>query len=221
VNEHEPASGPEDDAAPQSAQKAVDAPAPARAEDVEELRKRAGERDTYLDMLQRCRADFANYQKRVEADRQRWTVSAQRDLIAQLLSASDQCRLAAEKSSEDDSPQSLRNALCLVWSEVEKFLTSVGVTPISAEGQEFDPDRHQALQVQPRDDVPDATVVQEILRGYEFAGNVLRTAQVVVARRPKPPEPPVEPPADLAGAPRPEEDAEDAEDAGGGSDAQQ
>ncbi len=163
-------------------------PRPLAAEELDELRKRAAERDEYLDLLKRSRADFANYQKRVEAERRRWGALAQRDLLARLLVASDQCRLAARKAETDTSAESLRDAICLVWSEVEKFLEVSGARVIPTVGESFNPDKHEAVSVAEREDVPDSTVVEEVRPGYEFDDLVLRAAQVVVSKRPRPAE---------------------------------
>jgi molecular chaperone GrpE len=163
--------------------------------EIDDLKKRAREGEEYLDLLKRTKADFANFQKRVSEDRKQWAVLAKRELLASILSAADQSRVAAERSGEDDSVESLRGALNMIWSELERFLEAAGVTAIPASGAEFDPAVHQALHVDERTDVPDATVVQEIIRGYQFAGQLLRPAQVVVAKRPKPPHEAEEPEA--------------------------
>lgn len=162
--------------------------APPTAEELAGLRGKAAERDEYVDLLKRTKADFANYQKRIDGERRRWGALAQRDLLARLLVASDQCRLAAEKAETDTSAESLRDAICLVWSEVEKFLQASGARLIPTVGEGFDPERHEAVSVSEREDVPDATVVTEVRPGYEFGDLVLRPAQVVVAKRPKPAE---------------------------------
>lgn len=162
---------------------------------IDDLKKRAREGDEYLDLLKRAKADFANFQKRVSEDRKQWAVQAKRELLAGILSAADQSRVAAERSGRDDSVESLRGALNMIWSELERFLEAAGVTAVPASGTEFDPAVHQALHVDERTDVPDATVVQEIIRGYQFAGQLLRPAQVVVAKRPKPPHEAEEPEA--------------------------
>jgi molecular chaperone GrpE len=154
-------------------------------EDIEELRRKAAERDEYLELLKRAKADFANYRKRVDEERKAWSEAAQRELLVRLLAAADQCRLAASGAGSDESPESLRDCIGLMWSEINRFLESVGVEHVPAVGERFDPDRHEAVFVQERDDRPDGTVVEELRAGYEFAGRVLRPAQVVVSKRPE------------------------------------
>ncbi|MHC4201328.1 MAG: nucleotide exchange factor GrpE [Planctomycetota bacterium] len=169
--------------APEVAAKDLPPPTP---EELADLRVKAAERDEYVDLLKRTKADFANYQKRIEEDRKRWGAIAQRDLLARLMVAADQCRLAARKAETDTSAESLRDAICLVWSEVEKFLVASGARPIATVGESFDPERHEAVSVSNREDLPDSTVVAEVRAGYEFGELVLRPAQVVVSKRPKP-----------------------------------
>lgn len=158
-------------------------------EDLADLRSRAAKSNEYLELLKRSRADFANFQKRVDEDRKRWAAQAAREILAGLLAPAEQCRLAAEKSSASDSAESLKGAIDLVWSEMAKFIDASGVRAIRTEGEEFDPQKHRAVHVEQRGDLPDATVLQEIERGYEFNDHVLRVAQVVVSKRPRPPEP--------------------------------
>lgn len=154
--------------------------------ELDELRRKASERDQLFELLLRTKADFANYQRRMEEEKKRWSAEAQRELLAKLLTASDQCRLAASGAGSDSSPESLRGAICMVWAELEKFLEGVGVKRIPAKGEEFDPAKHEAVHVEEREDLPDATIIEELVPGYEFGGFVLRPAQVVVSKRPSP-----------------------------------
>ena len=95
-------------------------PEPLTPEQIEELKKRAAQSDEYLDLLKRARADFANFQKRTAEDRKRWAEQAKREILTGLLQTVDQCRVAAEKSGEDESIESLRGALGMVWSEMTR-----------------------------------------------------------------------------------------------------
>ena len=89
------------EAADESAETKTDIePVPLTPDQIEDLKKRAAQSDEYLDLLKRARADFANFQKRVGEDRRRWAAQAQREVLSGLLSAADQCRVAAEKSAK-------------------------------------------------------------------------------------------------------------------------
>ena len=158
--------------------------APPSAEELKELREKAAERDEYLELAKRAKADFVNYQKRMEGERKRWAAFAQRDLLARLLTACDHCSVAAKSAADDCSVESLRDAITLVWSELERFLKECGVSGVPTEGSRFDPDVHEAVLVQPSTEHPDSTVLSEVKPGYVFGQQVLRPAQVVVTRRP-------------------------------------
>lgn len=157
---------------------------PPTPEELVELRKRAAERDEYLELAKRSKADFVNYRKRTEVERRKWAALAHRDLLTRLLTACDQCSLAAKSAGEDPSVESLRDALALVWSELERFLKESGVSAVPTEGVRFDPNVHEAVFVQPSAEHPDSTVLSEVKPGYVFGEQVLRPAQVVVTRRP-------------------------------------
>jgi molecular chaperone GrpE len=158
---------------------------PPSPEQLAELRKKAAERDEFLELAKRAKADFMNYQKRMDEERRRWAAFAQRDLLARLLAACDQCRVAARSAGEDDSAESLRNAIALVWSEIEKFLKESGVSPVETADARFDPHLHEAVFAQPStSEHPDWTVIEEVKPGYMFGEQVLRPAQVVVSKRP-------------------------------------
>ncbi len=157
---------------------------PPTPDELADLRKRAAERDEYLELAKRAKADFVNYRRRTEEERRKWAALAQRDLLARLLTACDQCGLAAKSAGEDSSVESLRNAIALVWSELERFLKESGVSAVPTEGARFDPNVHEAVFVQPSAEHPDSTVLSEVKPGYVFGEQVLRPAQVVVTRRP-------------------------------------
>lgn len=157
---------------------------PPTPEELAELREKAAERDEYLELAKRAKADFVNYRKRMDEERRKWAALAQRDLLARLLTACDQCSVAAKSAASDCSVESLRSAIALVWSELERFLKETGVSPVPTEGARFDPNVHQAVFVQPSAEHPDSTVIDEVKPGYLFGEHVLRPAQVVVTKRP-------------------------------------
>jgi molecular chaperone GrpE len=87
-------------------------------------------------------------------------------------------------AADDSNVESLRDAIALLWSELEKFLKECGVSAVPTEGRRFDPDVHEAVLVQPSTEHPDSTVLSEVKPGYVFGEQVLRPAQVVVTKRP-------------------------------------
>ena len=138
------------------------------------------ERDSYLEQLQRSRADFANYQKRsrsqADADRQYAIGSLARDLLDGL----DNLERATEALRAAAAP-GIGEGLELVHKQLLATLAKHGVQPIPALGQPFDPNLHEALVQQPDAEHPEGTVVAELSKGFRLHDRVLRPTKVAVS----------------------------------------
>ena len=122
--------------------------------------------------LQRAHADFANYRKRVERDRQAVIDSAKASVVAQLLGVLDDLDRAREHGDLESGP--LRS----VSDKLSAALEGLGLATFGAEGDDFDPSLHEAVQHDGQDGHP---VLAAVLRkGYKMGDRVLRTAMVVV-----------------------------------------
>ncbi|HZT78631.1 MAG TPA: nucleotide exchange factor GrpE [Gemmataceae bacterium] len=154
-------------------------------EDLETLRKRAEsaeqERDQFLNLLQRTRADFDNYQKRVQRDLAAERRYAFGPLALELLPALDNLdrAVAAAKQAGDQGP--LAQGVGMVQNQILDILRRHGITRIEAQGQRFDPNLHQAVMQQPVAGQPPGTVVQVLEPGFMIHDRVLRPAKVVVS----------------------------------------
>lgn len=130
------------------------------------------------DRHRRALADLDNYRKRVEREGDRRAVDARRSLLREWLEAVDSVERALRMEPGDPG-------LTAVLAQMEVILARHGITRISADGTRFDPDRHEAVAVQETDDSPDYEVLEVARSGFALDdGEVLRPAQVVVARRP-------------------------------------
>jgi len=152
------------------------------AEEIEELRARAAERDDLLDKLQRSRADFINYQRRVQRERERWSEMTKQDFALQLLPILDDCERALQASAQNHDAEALARGFELIHSKLLKTLASEGVEPFNPINQPFDPAYHEAVAHIERPDVPDNTIIEVVRTGYTIGDRVLRPAQVVVAK---------------------------------------
>jgi len=152
------------------------------AEEIEELRARAAERDDLLDKLQRSRADFINYQRRVQRERERWSEMTKQDFALQLLPILDDCERALQASAQNHDAEALARGFELIHSKLLKTLANEGVQPFNPINQPFDPAYHEAVAHLERPDVPDNTIIEVVRTGYTIADRVLRPAQVVVAK---------------------------------------
>jgi molecular chaperone GrpE len=150
-------------------------------EDLAGLRARAQERDQFLALLQRTQADFENYQKRSqrerESERRYWHAPLALDLLP-VIDNLDRAMVAAKQAGESGP---LVQGVGLVQTQLLDMLKRHGITPIDALGKPFDPNLHQAIMQQPSADYPPQTVIQVLQQGFMIHDRVLRPAGVVVS----------------------------------------
>jgi molecular chaperone GrpE len=140
------------------------------------------ERDQFLALLQRTRADFENYQKRNQREREQerryWYGPLALDLLPALDNL-DRAMAAAEQAGEAGP---LVQGVALVQNQILDVFKRHGITIINALGQPFDPNLHQAVMQQPSADQPPNTVLQVLQNGFMIHDRVLRPASVVVSK---------------------------------------
>lgn len=157
------------------------APAPQAADNLEALRAKAAERDEFLDLLQRTQADFANYQKRQQREREQESRYKYSSLVFDLLPVIDNLDRALEAAVKAGEKGPLIDGVGLVRGQFLELLKRYGVTPIQAQGQPFDPNYHQAIMQQPSEHAPN-TVLQVVEQGFMNHDRVLRPAKVIVSK---------------------------------------
>jgi molecular chaperone GrpE len=162
---------------------------PLGREEVEALRR---ERDELADQLLRKRAEFDNFRKRVERDRQAAGLDAVAALLKDLVPTLDNFDRALEAPA--DAP-GLREGVDMIRRGLVALLEARGVTVEDPRGQPFDPSRHQALSHEPAPGHAEGTVVAVYQKGYSYRDRLLRPALVKVAKAAVPEgEPPGETP---------------------------
>lgn len=140
------------------------------------------ERDQLLDRLARLQAEFENARKRGEREQIANREYAVGSVVERFLPVMDHFELALKSSGTADQ---LRSGVELIVKQMEDVLRQLNVTPVAAEGEEFDPRQHEALGTVERADLPDQHVAEEIRRGYKLRDRLLRPALVRVASNPK------------------------------------
>jgi molecular chaperone GrpE len=147
-------------------------------DDVEALRR---ERDDLKDQLLRRRADFENYRRRVERDREQATVDARAQILTGLLPTVDNFERALSAPAGGDD-RALREGVELIYRNLMTFLDSQGVVVKDPTGEMFDPQVHQALSHEPVPGAADGTIVDVFRKGYFLKERLLRPAMVKVAK---------------------------------------
>jgi molecular chaperone GrpE len=134
---------------------------------------------------QRTAADFANYRRRTEQDREATLGLANEALLAKLLVVVDDFDRAIANVPADLAGNGWVEGVAAIDRKLDALLASEGLTPIDAVGKPFDPHEHEAIVQEERADVPEGTVVAELQRGYRIRDRILRPAMVAVATKPE------------------------------------
>jgi molecular chaperone GrpE len=134
----------------------------------------------------RTAADFENYRKRMQRDLADFRKYANEQLALEILPVVDHLGLALKHSRESgDAVQGLQQGVELVYKQLRDVLEKFGIKTFEAEGEPFDPARHDAMMQVPTDEVLENTVVQVLQEGYLYYDKVLRHAKVGVSKKPE------------------------------------
>ncbi len=153
---------------------------------VEDLKR---ERDEYLELAQRARADFENYRKRAARESEDALLRGKTEVGKAVLPALDSLERAlaanpvgpGREAEEPTGGDSLAEGVALVHKELATALAAAGIEPIDPAGQQFDPTLHEALSSRPPEDGEESGVVVEtVQRGYRLGETLIRPARVVV-----------------------------------------
>jgi molecular chaperone GrpE len=159
-------------------------PASANTADLQaELEKARTERAAFLDRAARLQAEFDNFRKRNAKETQDYREYALADALQSLLPILDSLDRALKTDAA--SLKDFHDGIELIDKQFHDALAKLGVQPIPAEGESFDPTLHQAIQMVDTSEVEDNHVIDELQRGYKLRERLLRPAMVRVARNPK------------------------------------
>ena len=170
------------------------------------LEEMTRQRDEYLALLQRTRAEFSNYRKRIERERQELSWRAVGEFVRTLLPVVDDLDRALQAMDRDHDPEAFSQGIHLVMQNMTKVLEDAGISPLQPQGEPFDPTYHEAVMVEGHDELKPGTVSEVVRKGYVMEGNTLRAAQVKVVQSAQPPR--EEQPDDAEGDPDDDEESE-------------
>jgi molecular chaperone GrpE len=148
------------------------------------LAKAEEERDEYLDLAKRTKADFENFRKRMSADVLAAAGRGKAEVLRDVLPVLDDLERALQAAGldpEGDSDDGLAHGVLLVFRSLRDSLAKHGIEAIDPTGEKFDPNLHEALSAQPADGIESGTVVETMQKGYKLGEQLIRPARVVVA----------------------------------------
>jgi len=166
----------------------IESPAPAdemveiSKEDLADLRRQAAADSEYHDKMLRTMADMENLKKRLDRDRKDYINYANREMISDLLPVLDNFDRALKSVEKTEESAPYLQGVEMIYKQLEELLKKQGLEEIKALGEPFNPHLQEAVQTEETDSCPADTVLDVILKGYLFRGNLLRPAAVKVSR---------------------------------------
>lgn len=134
------------------------------------------------DRVKRQMAEFENFRKRTEKEKQTMFSMGERNVIEKMLPIVDNFERGLAAVPENEKDTALASGMEMVYRQLVKQLEDLGVTPIEAVGQEFDPNFHNAVMQVESEEYPSGTVAQEFQKGYKYHDAVIRYSMVGVVQ---------------------------------------
>ena len=140
------------------------------------------ERDEFKDLLLRKTAEFDNFRRRTERERQSLSDAAAADLLTELLPLVDDLERALQADAGTEGAEAYRRGVELIHRQLTELLRKRGVRPVEALGADFDPNFHQAVAHEPAAGRREGEVIEDYRRGYMLGDRLLRPSMVKVAK---------------------------------------
>jgi molecular chaperone GrpE len=160
-----------------------------KEEQVEELQKEIEAKDEAIKDLQAkmlyLHAEFENFKKMKLKEKQETLKYGNEQLLLEMIPVLDNLEMALEHASRSDDVKVISEGVKLTANQFLKVLEKSGVERIEALGKKFDPNLHEALYQEERDDVESESVVSEVQKGYMLNGRVVRPSRVSVSKKPE------------------------------------
>jgi len=180
LKEVAPEPAPEPEPESDDADRAVDAAVAPEPQPEEGPSARAErERDEYLDLAQRTRAELDNFRKRAAREAAQAGERAKANLVRELLPVVDNLERALASAGEGE--QHLADGVRMVHGQLVAALEREGIQSFDPAGDAFDPECHEALSTREHDGAESGVVLDVVEKGYRSGGTVLRPARVVVS----------------------------------------
>ncbi len=134
----------------------------------------------YMDRLQRTMAEFDNFRKRTIKEKSQMYENGAKETLDKLLPIVDNFERALRSVSEEEKGLPFTQGVEMIFKQLMGALNEIGVEPIEAAGQEFDPNLHHAVTHAEDDGFGENTVAEEFQKGYMYKNTVLRHSMVKV-----------------------------------------
>ena len=141
--------------------------------------------DNYKSQYMRIAADFENFRKRSSKEKEEMELRIRCNTVNEILGAVDNFeRARLQIKPANDGEMAIHKSYQGVYKQLVEGLKKIGVSAMRPEGQEFDPNYHEAIFQEPTSEYEEGTVIEQVVRGYLLGDKVLRHAMVKVAAAP-------------------------------------
>ena len=147
----------------------------------EELKKVKEAYDTLNNQYLRLAADFDNYRKRQESERESLIKYGMEQALKKMIEIADNFARAEKAMVGIEDCEKAKESFFVLNKQFKDSLTKLGLEEIKAEGEMFNPNLHEAVMQVPTDEKPEETIIQEMQKGYKYGDKVLRASMVSVA----------------------------------------
>lgn len=138
--------------------------------------------DELEDRVKRQMAEFENFRKRTEKEKTMMFETGAKSVIEKILPVVDNFERGLATIPEDDKESAFANGMKMIYKQMMDELDKLGVKPIEAVGQEFDPNFHNAVMQVESEEYESGVVAQELLKGYMYHETVVRHSMVAVVQ---------------------------------------
>lgn len=151
---------------------------------IEDLKNQIEEKDQKIDdyysSMQRLQADFENYKKRTEKNMSEYIKYANEGLIIKIIDIYEDLERALKSAEEGEN---LKSGVELIYKNLKDILEKQGLAEIPAEGEKFDPFKHEALMTEKHEDYENGIVTETLAKGYTLNDKIIKCAMVKVCKK--------------------------------------
>lgn len=152
----------------------------------QQLTTQSQQTDNFKGQYMRIAADFENFRKRTAKEKEDMELRIKCNTVGEILGAIDNFeRARLQIKPSNDGEMAIHKSYQGVYKQLVDGLKKIGVSAMRPEGEEFDPNFHEAVFQEPTSEYPEGTVIEQVVRGYLLGDKVLRHAMVKVAAAPE------------------------------------
>ena len=146
----------------------------------EKIKKQDNQIKDYIDRLKRNMAEFDNYRKRTDKEKKQMYEIGAKEILEKILPVVDNFERALNSIVEQEKDNNFVQGVEMIYKQFYNTLTELGVNPIEAVGNTFNPNYHNAVMHEENDEFGENTVSEEFQKGYLYKDSVLRPSMVKV-----------------------------------------